>query len=981
MKRFNLKIITLVLCLMVITLLFPQNTLALSTPSAPTNLTATAVNSNQIYLTWDTVSSSTGYYVYRATSPTGNYSIIATPTTAYYTDSGLSPSTPYYYKVQAANIVGVGSDSGIAYATTAGSSGLPSAPANLAATVASTSQITLTWNPVNYATNYYVYRSTSLSGPFSSIAVQTTTSYTDSGLSSSTVYYYKVLAVNSYGTSPDSSIVYANTTISASVPSVPSNLKATVASNTQIYLTWDTVSNATYYYVYRSTNPYASYSIVGVPTTSTYTDSSLSPYTTYYYKVQAVGSAGPSSDSAIVNATTVSSSSVLPAPTNLTATGISSNQIFLNWTPVSNATYYSVFRSASISGTYSIVGVPTTGTYTDSTVSSNTTYYYKVEAVGSNGTSSDSSIVNATTISNGALSAPSDVTAAVASSSQIYLAWDSVSNATNYYVYRSTSISGSYTTIAMPTTTNMTDSGLTPNTTYYYKVVAVGSAGTSTDSAIVNATTTVSNGTVAAPTDPTATALSPNQIYLTWDSVSDATSYYVYRASSSSDTYSNIATITTPYYTDSGLASNTVYYYKIQAVNSSGASSDSSITSTTTESDGNSAVNNSQIPSERLAGQDMYGTSAEVAKSGWKTSYYAIIVSGENFSDALCSAPLAQKYNAPLLLTGKDALNDDTKNQLSRLKVKNVIIVGGVGVISSAVEQTVKNMGIGVSRIAGNDSYETSIKIAQSMGQNDQAVVASGESFPDALSIAPIAAMKGIPIILTPKDNLPAIVKTYLTGIKSTYVVGGTGVISANLFNQLPSPKRLSGQNRYETNVSVIKEFASNLDFSTCYISTGENFADALAGAALATLTNSPVFLVSNPVDQSTVDYIKSLSGNIKKEVIFGGTVVVPDSILTSINGVSNGSTTLSAPVIVTASAVSSTQINLSWDSVNGATSYYIYGATSSSGTYSHIATVTSNTYVNTGLWTNTTYYYKIQAVNGSGTSEFSPIAYAKTTT
>jgi len=174
------------------------------------------------------------------------------------------------------------------------------------------------------------------------------------------------------------------------------------------------------------------------------------------------------------------------------------------------------------------------------------------------------------------------------------------------------------------------------------------------------------------------------------------------------------------------------------------------------------------------------------------------------------------------------------------------------------------------------------------------------------LSIAPIAAMKGIPILLTPKDNLPKSVKALLKTTQSTYVVGGTEVVSENVLNQLPSPKRLSGINRYETNISIIKEFANELNFNTCYISTGEYFADALAGSTLASLNSSPVFLVSNPVDQSTIDFFRGKIRSIKKEIVFGGTVVIPDSVLTSLNGTTAESDTLSIPTDVTATTISS---------------------------------------------------------------------------
>ena len=635
------------------------------------------------------------------------------------------------------------------------------------------------------------------------------------------------------------------------------------------------------------------------------------------------------------------------------------------------------------SGPYSSIASITTPSYSDTSVTPNATYYYKVQAASSSGTSADSAIVYAIASysNNGLLYAPLNPTATASGNNQIVLTWSPVSSATYYNVSRATSSSGPYFNVATITATNYTDTSLPQNTTYYYKIQAASSAGTSADSAIVYATTTYANGVLSQPTSLTATAASTNQIYLTWSPVSSATYYNVSRATSPSDTYTNIATISTTTYTDSGLSPNTSYYYKVQGVNSSSIGSFSAIASAITSGSVNTipSTPSSQIQADRLAGTDMYATSAEVSKS-WNTSYYAIIVSGDNFSDALCSAPLALKHNAPILLTSKDILNEQTKSQLARLKVKNVIIIGGVGVISSVVEQSVKNMGIEVSRIAGNDRYETSLKIAQAMGQADQAVVASGETFPDALSIAPIAAMKGMPILLTAKDKLPESVKDYLLkNIQSTYVVGGTGVVSDYVLNQLPSPKRLSGVNRYETNISIIKEFANVLKFDTCYVSTGESFADALAGSALAALSNSPVFLVSNPVDQSTIDFFRSEISSIKKEIVFGGTVAVPDSVLISLNGTSYGSNTLSTPTDVTATTVSSGQINLAWSPVSGATTYYIYGATSSSGTYTHIDTVTTTSYINIGLWADTTYYYKVQAVNSAGSSLYSPIVNAKT--
>lgn len=680
-------------------------------------------------------------------------------------------------------------------------------------------------------------------------------------------------------------LIFPKNTLALSTPATPLNFTATVSSPNQIYLTWDSVSYATSYYVYRATSPAGDYSVIAVPTTPSYVNTDLGANITYYYKVQAYNSAGLSPYSSLAYATTANYNGVLSTPTGLAATVTGSNQVYLTWDPVSYATYYYVYRANSFAGDYNIIAVPTTTSYINTDLLANTIYYYKVKAINASGSSVYSAIVHATTTyTNAILSAPTNLTATAISTNQVYLTWNSVGYATNYYVSRATSPSGDYSAIAAPTTNTYTDTNLSTDTTYYYKVQAVNSTGSSAYSELVYAIPTNSNSTLPAPSSLTSSATNSNQIFLTWNPVSNATYYYIYRAPSLAGAYTNIATSTTSNYTDSNLSLNTTYYYKVQAMNSSGTGSYSSITNATTTQSANPAPSN--IQTDRLAGEDMYATSAEVAKSGWKTSFYAILVSGENFSDALCSAPLAQKYNAPLLLTSKDILNAQTMLQLSRLKVKNVIIIGGTGVISAVVEQSVKNMGIEVSRIAGNDRYETSIKIAQSIGQFDQAVIASGETFPDALSIAPIAAMKGIPILLTPKENLTESMKTYLgKAVKSTYVVGGTGVVSENVFKQLPSPKRLSGVNRYETNISIIKEFANELDFSLCYLSTGEYFADALAGSTLAALSNSPVILVRSPVDQSTIDFFRGKMSAIKQEIVFGGVVVVPERIITTLNG------------------------------------------------------------------------------------------------
>jgi N-acetylmuramoyl-L-alanine amidase len=97
-----------------------------------------------------------------------------------------------------------------------------------------------------------------------------------------------------------------------------------------------------------------------------------------------------------------------------------------------------------------------------------------------------------------------------------------------------------------------------------------------------------------------------------------------------------------------------------------------------------------------------------------------ILASGENFPDALCAAPLATKYQAPILLTSKNSLPSAVENEINRLKPKNAILVGGTGAISDNIKTTLQNKGINVIRISGASRYETSLEIAKYLNSSSR---------------------------------------------------------------------------------------------------------------------------------------------------------------------------------------------------------------------------------------------------------------------
>lgn len=475
----------------------------------------------------------------------------------------------------------------------------------------------------------------------------------------------------------------------------------------------------------------------------------------------------------------------------------------------------------------------------------------------------------------------------------------------------------------------------------------------------------------SAPTSLKALAINSTQINVTWSPVTGASDYYVFRAAASAGAYSKIATVVDHYYYNTGLSGNTTYYYKIQAVNSAGASDFSAETSATTKplTTPGDAEN-----TYRLAGTDRYATSAEIALDGWTTSDYAVLASGENFPDALCGSPLAGKYKAPILLTSRDQLNDKTRSVLTKLGVKEVFIIGGPNVVSDAVEQAIKDSGITVTRIAGNDRYATSLLVAMKLGTFEKAIVATGNNFPDALSIAAIAAMKGYPILLTNKEIIAPDILAYLKDRKApVIVVGGSGVISDNVFTLLPTPLRLDGANRYDTNLSVIQYFADSLNFANCYIATGANYPDALSGSALAAKKAAPVFLTADSAGLSLLSYLQDRG--VSSITVFGGITVIPSAVLNSLALAAAGMIIPVAPANITTQTLSPSAIFLDWSPVSNAEGYYLYRAVAASGPFTMINAGTSPNFSDSGLSANTTYYYKVKAYNSYGISADSPVA------
>lgn len=278
---------------------------------------------------------------------------------------------------------------------------------------------------------------------------------------------------------------------------------------------------------------------------------------------------------------------------------------------------------------------------------------------------------------------------------------------------------------------------------------------------------------------------------------------------------------------------------------------------------------------DRLSGLDRFETAIDISKEGWDTAETVVLVRSDEFADALAAAPLAYKYNAPILLTKPNTLHEDTKAEIKRLGAKRVVIVGGTGAVSSQIQSTLSSkMKLWVKRLGGENRFETAALVAEELGSSTKAVLVNGRNYPDAISIAPYAAKNGLPILLTDATKVPAETQAALKGITETVLVGGTGVISEKIETSLKGATRYGGATRFETSLKVATELDSVK--TRVFVSTGRGFADALAGSVLAAKENAPVVLVEK---NSMLKEVAALVDG-KSVTVLGGEGVVSDTLV-----------------------------------------------------------------------------------------------------
>jgi Domain of unknown function (DUF1906)/Divergent InlB B-repeat domain/Fibronectin type III domain len=469
-----------------------------ATPAAPSGMSATALSSSSIKVSWvDNSNNETEFIVFRWNG--SSWTKIATlgANVTSYTDTGLQPSTTYVHTVCSQNSVGAGCAAIYSSATTltAGSTP-PAAPSGMSATALSSSSIKVSWvDNSNNETEFIVFRWNGSGWTRIATLGANVTSYTDTGLQPSTTYVHTVCSQNSVGAGCAAIYSSATTlTTGSTPPAAPSGMNATTLSSSSIYVSWvDNSNNETEFLVFRwNGSGWTRIATLGANVTS-YTDTGLQPSTTYVHTVCSQNSVGAGCAAIYSSATTLTTGSTPPAaPSGMNATALSSSSINVSWVDNSNNEMeFIVFRWNGAGWTQiATVGANVTS-YTDTGLQPSTTYFHTVCSQNGVGAGCAAIYSSATTLTNSTPpAAPSGMSAYALSSSSIRVSWvDNSNNETEFIVFRWNGAGWTQIATVGANTASYMDTGLQPSTTYFHTVCSQNSVGANCAATYSTATT------------------------------------------------------------------------------------------------------------------------------------------------------------------------------------------------------------------------------------------------------------------------------------------------------------------------------------------------------------------------------------------------------------------------------------------------------------------------------------------------------------
>ncbi|MBS3964173.1 MAG: hypothetical protein KGZ80_06710 [Methylomonas sp.] len=883
---------------------------------------------DKVTVSWGASSGALVYDLYRSTSSGVKGSAIATDLSGLsYDDSVTTGSPHYFYTVVAKNATGNSPDS----TQSEGWIKVPGTISTLSATKGTVlNAVDLSWLPVADATSYNVYRASSSGDALTLIGSATTPTFTDPTSGFSAAYYYKTTALVGTIEGPQS-----NEAVGWGKQPVPDQVTSVSASQATYYdkvsIAWSVSANAGSYDIFRSSTAGDKGSLIASNLAIlSFDDAAATGGSHFFYTVVAKNAAGYAPDSSQSEGW-----GKIPGTVGgLSATqGTVVNAVTLSWKATPDATRYNIYRASSSGGSLTLVANSTVPGFTDSTTGFGSAFYYKISAmVGP--------VEGPTSVEVagwGKQPVPDQATGVSASQATYYdkvlVSWSSSTNADTYDVYRSSN-SGTRGSIIASDLFVLTydDTTATGGNHYFYTVVAKNGSGNSIDS-------TQGEGWGKLPTTINALSASQgtvvNAVELTWSPVADATSYKIYRASSSGGTLTLIGNLSTPSFTDSTSSFGLAFYYKVSAMVDMVEGPKS-----------NEAVGWGQQPAPLqvtgvTATQDTFYDKVRVS---WSFSINA------GTFDLYRSTALGTKGS--LIASG-----------LSILSYDDTTATGGTHYFYTVVAKNGTGSAPDSSQAEGWGKLPATINtLTATQGTVINAVQLSWLAVPDATSYKVYRANSSGGALTLVSTSLAASYTDPTSGFGNAFyykVTALVGTVEGPVGNEAagwgkqPAPVQVTGvsasQGTYYDKVSV-----------TWSSATGALTYDVYRSSTVGTKGNTVATdLTGNSYDDGTAmggaHYFYTV-------VAKNGTGSSPDS--SQVEGWGKLPAAVNTLSATQGTIINSVQLN--WTAIADANGYNIYRATSSGSAFALIGTSNVEGYVDNNTGSGLAYYYKVSALVGT---------------